>query len=662
MGSVPGRGGRTGQDCADDSPRPNRAGVTPGRSRPHEGHGHRARCRQGDDAPSRRGCSHAVGSARSLAASRAAWWRHDAAAGLRCRARRPRHRAARDLRPLGPGQHLGRDPRHRARDAPALRHPLADHRALVRGVDRRHRGPGPHRPAGAAAERRAADGRRRAGRRWSSASCSTPCWARPPGARPRPTSPASTRTSLSSSWPSPPLWRWPDSPTSADPCTGMVVGAISISALCAVVGAYGLPLGVIAAIIVGWGTAAACHLAMGAPNGLPSATEVTDAVRDLQVEVHGLTSTTRQEWGVASFAGTDTDGHALELAVYGRDAADAQWLRKVWRFCIYRDSGPTLVINRLQQVEHEAYLTFLAAHAGAIVPEIVAAGRCGPAHDAALVTRLPEGHRLAALAADDVERRRRRWLPPFGPPAAPGRNLARLAQPRDGPRHERGAFAAGLPARLVLGPGDADRPRPGGRRRRRRRGGGRRPYGRRHLSRPRHGDDPGGPHPPAALHARPRDRAHGPRAEGLSEVAARVPRHRRRGRGAEVGGGQEDQLAQPADGHRESRRALADHRRADRGFWFTQCDPRRRPAVGGGRLRPGTAPGRHRSLGPHGRRHRAAAVRSLRRPRDVEHVHLLRRRRRRSVRRAGALLPAPGSRRAGRHQLGGDRRHAPAGW
>ena len=96
-------------------------------------------------------------------------------------------------------------------------------------------------------------------------------------------------------------------------------------------------------MIVGWGTAAACHLAMGAPNGLPSAAEVTDAVRDLRVEVHGLTPATRQEWGVASFAGTDAEGDPIELAVYGRDAADAQWLRKVWRFCIYRDSGPTLV-------------------------------------------------------------------------------------------------------------------------------------------------------------------------------------------------------------------------------------------------------------------------------------------------------------------------------
>jgi glycosyltransferase 2 family protein len=185
------------------------------------------------------------------------------------------------------------------------------------------------------------------------------------------------------------------------PMHRLVIGALALAGLCAVVGAYGLPLGVIAAVLVGWGTAAGCHLAMGAPNGLPSASEVTDAVRDLQVDVRDLASAPRQEWGVASFAGTDGDGAPIELTVYGRDAADAQWLRKVWRFCIYRDSGPTLMINRLQQVEHEAYLTFLAGHAGAQVPEIVAAGRCGPARDAALVTRLPAGARFSQL--DDAQ-------------------------------------------------------------------------------------------------------------------------------------------------------------------------------------------------------------------------------------------------------------------
>jgi uncharacterized protein (TIRG00374 family) len=186
------------------------------------------------------------------------------------------------------------------------------------------------------------------------------------------------------------------------PMHRLVLLAVGLAALCALVGGYGLPLGIVAALVTGWGTAAACHLVLGAPNGLPSATEVTDAVRDLQVEVRDLASAKNQEWGVAAFAGTNTEGHRLELAVYGRDAADAQWLRKVWRFCIYRDSGPTLVLNRLQQVEHEAYLTFLADHAGVRVPEVLAAGRCGPSHDAALVTRLPEGRRLGELAPEDV--------------------------------------------------------------------------------------------------------------------------------------------------------------------------------------------------------------------------------------------------------------------
>ncbi len=186
------------------------------------------------------------------------------------------------------------------------------------------------------------------------------------------------------------------------PMHRLIALAIGLAALCAVIGGYGLPLGVLAAIVTGWGTAAACHLVLGAPNGLPSAEEVADAVRDLQVDVRDLTSMDRQEWGVAAFAGTDPEGRPLELAVYGRDAADAQWLSKVWRFCIYRDSGPTLVLNRLQQVEHEAYVTFLADHAGVRVPEVVAAGRCGPSRDAALITRLPAGRRLVELAAEDV--------------------------------------------------------------------------------------------------------------------------------------------------------------------------------------------------------------------------------------------------------------------
>jgi glycosyltransferase 2 family protein len=186
------------------------------------------------------------------------------------------------------------------------------------------------------------------------------------------------------------------------PLHRLVGSLIALAALAAIVDGYGLPVNVIASVALGWGIAAACHLVTGSPDGLPSAAEVTDAVRDLRVDVRDLTAAERQEWGVQEFAGRDAQDRRLELSVYGRDAADAQWLRKVWRFCVFRDSGPTLTLNRQQQVEHEAYLTFLAAHTGVLVPEVLAAGQCGPSHDAALITRLPAGARLAELDAAQV--------------------------------------------------------------------------------------------------------------------------------------------------------------------------------------------------------------------------------------------------------------------
>ena len=182
-----------------------------------------------------------------------------------------------------------------------------------------------------------------------------------------------------------------------------IVGiALALAALSALIGGYGLPFNIAASIVIGWGMAAACHLAVGSPAGLLSAAEVTEAVRDLRVDVRALAPVPGQEWGEQTFAGEDDQGRRLELAVYGRDASDAQWLTKLWRFLIYRDSGPTLMIHRLQQVEHEAYLTLLAGRLGVLVPEVVAAGRCGPSNDAALVTRPPPGPRLADLPADQV--------------------------------------------------------------------------------------------------------------------------------------------------------------------------------------------------------------------------------------------------------------------
>ncbi len=120
------------------------------------------------------------------------------------------------------------------------------------------------------------------------------------------------------------------------------------------------------------------------------------------ITVRDLAVAPRQTWGVERLTGRDATGNLVELSVYGRDASDARAMAKLWRFCFYRDSGPTLILDRLLQVEHEAYLSLMAGRTGVLVPRVMAAGRFGPSGDAALVTRLPDGPRLAQADPDTI--------------------------------------------------------------------------------------------------------------------------------------------------------------------------------------------------------------------------------------------------------------------
>ena len=186
------------------------------------------------------------------------------------------------------------------------------------------------------------------------------------------------------------------------PLHRLVSFLVAVAALAAVSGGYALPVNAVSSLMLGWGVAAALHLVVGSPLGLPSATEVTEWVADLNLTVQDITRSPRQVWGVEQFTGQDQAGGTIELAVYGRDASDARVLSKLWRFCLYRDAGPTLILDRMQQVEHEAYLTLMAGRAGVLVPEVLAAGRFGPSNDAALVTRLPDGPPLSRAADTTV--------------------------------------------------------------------------------------------------------------------------------------------------------------------------------------------------------------------------------------------------------------------
>jgi uncharacterized membrane protein YbhN (UPF0104 family) len=170
-----------------------------------------------------------------------------------------------------------------------------------------------------------------------------------------------------------------------------------VISVAAVVHQSGMPVAVIGSLALGWGVAAAVHLVFGSPLGLPSAAEVGVLLADIEIDAVGLAPCDRQEWGVGRFTGR-VDGDEVDISVYGRDAADAQLVAKLFRFLLYRDSGPTLTLTRRQQVEHEAYLTLQAERHGARVPEVLAAGPAGPAKDAVLVTRPPPGRLLSSFS------------------------------------------------------------------------------------------------------------------------------------------------------------------------------------------------------------------------------------------------------------------------
>jgi uncharacterized membrane protein YbhN (UPF0104 family) len=178
---------------------------------------------------------------------------------------------------------------------------------------------------------------------------------------------------------------------------------IALVALASAVGGHGLPLNVLGSLAIGWGVTAAVRLVFGSPLGLPSAEDVRLLLEELGIRSSDVHPARRQVWGVAKFEATETGRADLSgrigIEVYGRDASDARLLTKAGRFLLYRDSGPSLTLTRLQQVEHEAYLTLLAGQAGVGVTEVIEAGTAGPSRDALLVCRLPPGTALSEVDA-----------------------------------------------------------------------------------------------------------------------------------------------------------------------------------------------------------------------------------------------------------------------
>ena len=174
---------------------------------------------------------------------------------------------------------------------------------------------------------------------------------------------------------------------------------VFLAILATVVAGHGLPVNVLGSMAIGWGVTAAIHLVWGSPLGLPSGEELRAALATIGIDAVSATPTRYQTWGAAHYVVGTRSGESFLVSFYGRDAADAQLLGKLYRLVAYRNTGPPLSLTRIQQVEHESSVTQLAARSGARVPTVITASAIGPSHDAVLIARAPSGTPLDELRA-----------------------------------------------------------------------------------------------------------------------------------------------------------------------------------------------------------------------------------------------------------------------
>jgi glycosyltransferase 2 family protein len=158
---------------------------------------------------------------------------------------------------------------------------------------------------------------------------------------------------------------------------------------------FGLPSSAIGAIGLGLAAASSVMLVFGSPRGYPDVASIQDGLIGLGVDVTNVHLDDDQSWGVRRLIG-DSESHGrVEIKAYGRDATDSQLFARTWRYLWYRDTQPTLMLTRMQSVEHEALVTMMAERTSASTSHVLAAGLGGD--DVALLAVDWSGSRLSEV-------------------------------------------------------------------------------------------------------------------------------------------------------------------------------------------------------------------------------------------------------------------------
>jgi glycosyltransferase 2 family protein len=162
-----------------------------------------------------------------------------------------------------------------------------------------------------------------------------------------------------------------------------------------------LPSDVLAAVALGLACALLVRVTFGSAAGVPPSEVVRRSLGELGLAIDELRPAAKQERGSAAYIGHDSTGTPVHVRVLGRDAQDTQKLARRWHLLAYRDPGRSAPIGRLEQVEHEALATLMAAQAGVEVPEVMVAA-LGPEGHAGIVTRMVEGDPLESMPTEAV--------------------------------------------------------------------------------------------------------------------------------------------------------------------------------------------------------------------------------------------------------------------
>ena len=185
------------------------------------------------------------------------------------------------------------------------------------------------------------------------------------------------------------------------PARMLVAWLSALAALGAVVIGAALPSSALGSIALGLTAGILVRVAFGSSEGVPTADAVRRALVELGVGVRELRIAAQQRIGSTEYVGSSESGEPLKVRVLGRDAQDTQrWTRR-YRSLAFRDPPRSAPVGRLEQVEHEALATLMAAQAGVATPRVVTAALSTDG-DALIVTCEPDVSALEDRPPDSV--------------------------------------------------------------------------------------------------------------------------------------------------------------------------------------------------------------------------------------------------------------------